>query len=724
MSISIGQFRWIGALARLLVVALWLVPGLARAEAIPEATYLEPLPGETREFPDGWRPVGGERPPGSIVWVFENPEGLRVRVTAEERDTSKNAYGRTLSFNILYRSEGSKGAVVRSLMDEFVRRVAHHDDGRLSLVRERLGELSADVSEERERLHPPGMPGDIDPVLYRRADAAERLLARVFLIVALLGLLTALYLAFRTLASRPVPEAAFWGGVLLAGLLLRLLLEPRMVMTFSGYSLIEQAVHFGALKKYGAGAPLLYHSLIRLFPHAPDLVYLTANAVFGWLLIVLSSAWAQRYLATRYVGAAVALVLAFSPLLVKDHLSESNLVPTMMLVFAGLLLMDAWRRSASSPLLVLAAGTFVFAILCRPLMILLIPLAVLFTELQRADARLPRFPARSFALVLAAAGLVLLPHVFFLMFHYRGEMATGNAAGFAAWLGNPLDRFFSEQNLFLRYDATPLVLPLLFAPALARAGVEQMRRLIAIGLSGFVFFTVYFVDMPPPSLPRLEAPAILWFSLISGFGLALLWQEGPWRRIAWRQGLLGLVFAFSCLVPVTALWERDNDWEEHRMLLSAAAALPEDARYLGRLGVNDQPTTWGVFRTYPDYFFRRGGEWPRLVILDRLGKWLDAHRQAGLDVPGGVYVYLGMRCYALVTTHIPEAVLPANVHPDAATPGYEHPLCAGFRRDYELVPVVEEFVPNRDLPQRFLWYPPRPELQMGLYRIVGFREGS
>jgi hypothetical protein len=702
-------------------LSFWMFAGPLFAQTVPASELLKAANSDIQSLPDGWRLVSGQREPSQIIWNFEAPNGASVQVVLQAKDPTKNAYAVTRSFIIFYKSEGDNSDTpVRNLMDTIAERVQANDTGMIALIADNgVGSLQADRTDQQAGIRPAGMPDSVDADLYRILDAAERALAFVLIFFAIAGLFWALHISVHTITAAPKFDRLAWIIILALGLLVRLWVEPRLVMTYSGYGLIEQALHFGALKKYGAGTPLLYHLLMRTLPGDPGSVYLMANKLFGWLSIVLGSVWLQRYLNTRAVGVAAAILLSFSPLLIKDHASESNVVPTMMIVFAGLLLFDAWRRTPRRSLLALAVTTMLFAIFCRPLMLVLLPISIVLLEPLRGDRNLGRFPLKT----LLWAGLlclpILAPHIGFLYLHYLGEMETGHAAGFAAWVSGPLERLTSEQNLFLRYDLTPVVLPLLWVFAFTRADIAQIPRLVSLALISAIFFTAYFVDMPAPSLPRLEAPAIFWMTLISANGLANLWRQ-PLKKIWWSQFLLLAVFVLACLPPIHTLWENDNDQQEDLMLTEAARMLPADARFLGRLAVNDLPMTWGVFRTYPDYRFQNHPNPPTIVRLGALSAWLDGHKKTGLAIPKGVYVYLGMRCYSLVLSHIPEHLLDANVPESAATPDYQHPLCTKMRTDYRLAPVVERAVDNHDIFQRFLWYPPRLTLRVGLYRVEDF----
>src|SRR5262249_7764766 len=146
------------------------------------------------------------------------------------------------------------------------------------------------------------------------------------------------------------------------------------------YRHVGEAVDLSSLPRYGPGATLLWWALFRAVP--PDHAAVQwLHCVLGALTVGLWGALTLRGLGSGRAALLVSALLALSPILVRDHASESMAVGAMLsLSAAALLALEVIPRlapagnggelSTSLGSNALALGALValclFAAACRP----------------------------------------------------------------------------------------------------------------------------------------------------------------------------------------------------------------------------------------------------------------------------------------------------------------------------------------------------------------------
>ncbi len=679
---------------------------------------------DSSAFPGGWEHTDTWADAHRILYLFgKQGEATRFHVVLEPLNENGNAFGRTDSFNIYYKlpDDSSKADQedLRVLMEEIVRRVKRNDKRTIRLV---SPPPPAPLTAGNDR----AAPSDDARLRWvpawgrRLIDSVERAQAFLLLLLSGIAVLMLLPVLARRFREKTPAERLFFGAFLAIALILRLLAPHRLVMNCSGYGLIEQAIHFGELRKYGAGTPLFYHLLLQVVPGEGD-AYLRINTIVGWLTLPLAALWLDRIVKRPWVGTLFLLLMAVLPLSIKDHNSESNLIPVLFFFFIGLNWLEEYRDSRRLPHLLFSIGTLLFTVYSRPFFLIFVPAAVLFSHLTRTLSNRPRMDGKSLFLAFSGGLLFLLPHLVFLLMAYVEETSHGGAGGFETVFSAPLTDYLSGKNILFRPDYFPPGYLLLWAPAFAVSLVAVRRRLAFLLAMNMLFVILYFADLPEPSVPRLFMPSVVFAVMIAAIGLERLSRKhadskkGRGKLIFW-----GLILGLSMPLPVRTLWAPTNDDEEHRMLEEAARRLPERGARLGILWYGDAPYTWGVFRDYPEYLFRPPRRDVELVRLEgmlegaSMRPWMRTEEKTD-------YVYLGSRCYWL-NRHVPKKIDSGRISEALIGKDYIHPLCKKIKDSLILEPIIEKRIPNHAPGDHFTWYPPRKELLFGLYRVRGSRE--
>lgn len=492
-----------------------------------------------------------------------------------------------------------------------------------------------------------------------------------------------------------------------AGLVVRLLAPHQFVKVFMGYGQVNAAWDFERLPRYGSSVPALHHVALRLGPADYDTV-LYLHSLLGAATVLLLPLWFRRLGAPRGSAAVGAALLALLPLFVKDHNSESYLVPSLFWLSAGLVLITAAAhgRRAAWPA---AAVALALACLARPFNHLFVPALVVLTFLA---GDLPRGALRRdlrWALPSAlGAALLIVPNLLHVVAAARHFAAAGALPGLSSgagagadWAGLPVK--LVTENAAFDPALVPTVVPALALVALLLARGRLRRTFLGLAGVAVVWWAVFFVDLPPISRPRLQAPGLAGLALLAGAGAVLAVERvrarGRAAAARWLGAALGLVTAVSAAFTIPALWARGNADEEADAFAAALGPLPPEPVVFVRLGEGDEPR-WQVHRAWPDRL-------PLTVVRgDTVLGIADFLASGPVDRP--VYVYLGVRCHAASREGRRGSPLPA---------GRAHPLCERVRA-LPLVPVFERNVPNHPSAD-FPWYPEdRPTLPVGLYRLA------
>lgn len=526
--------------------------------------------------------------------------------------------------------------------------------------------------------------------------------------------------AFEGLVRLDRPERHAAWALLAAGAALRLWIIPsRLVMIFMGYRLAAEVYAFTSVPKYGAATFVLYRAAFAWLGPSHDTI-IAVNVACGVLALPLLVGLVARWRPPPGVAGVVAGLLALSPIFLRDHRSESILVPMALWTWASLLLWDRWweRRSRLD-----LAGSVVLAALAitsRPEMAAVMPaLLAVFALPRGADSAAWR--ARLPALAPAALALAALvsPHLWHLaravgQQHEQGAL-PGSDGGLLTVVAKALRVVFDRNVLW-----TPSVLPaavtaLLVAgwrwtPAPWRAWA---RALLVLCVGWMVSF---FVDLPPASVPRLGAPLAALACLVAAFGAVAAWQRGEqvrWlpRRGGPRAAVLVGACALTALPTAIALWAPTNEGEEEAFVRDAFALLPADAVCLLRPDATDPPPPRKAHRYVPDYLLRPPHRNDRVLGLTA---WRQAPPKEDKVCPGGTFVLLSMHCY------VEYLDLASQAKSERREPA-EIASCRDFRAAFTLVPVLERTVPHHG-DNDFGYYPEDvSSFRLGLYRVGGKR---
>lgn len=514
-------------------------------------------------------------------------------------------------------------------------------------------------------------------------------LTQVAIALVLLGLaVPCLYSAYEVAvaqwrAADATSRRLMVGAIALAALL-RWVVFPRwLAMVFIGYLQTQRAIELLPLGQYGAGAVGFYHALFSVLPH--DHAYLmAANSVIGVLSVPLAASVAARLFANARVGALAALVIAITPIFIRNDNSEANNVPTLWWMFGGLLLWLEHRESGSRIHGVEAVCLLTLAAVARPEMPFLI--VGLLIVLPRALPPRTRPRDRAVVALAVASAVLATPH----LFHVRN---AAEALGRSGVLGL-IPRF-----LYTAVARNVVVDPRLYPLALLLIGLWAARRpgapRVVLGASALAF-AVYVVDLDRGNMVRAEVPTALLFTFVAAAGLVEFIEHRP--RALWPS-LLAIVA--TAAVSARFHFAPTNEQAEDDFIRTALAALPGEPKLLVRhafLDLNNAGDDGFTQQHFPDY-----------LLTTRVGPSAfagieDFRRTPDFSVP--VYFYWGVRCYGRFR------------HEGRPPPHGEtvQPSCAAMRAQFELVPVVEKTLPNRG----DVWleyYSDQPTLHVALYRV-------
>lgn len=641
-----------------------------------------------------WRVGEARHAPGELSLPVLHPTAPSIDLRLVPRGSTEGRFfAQTPSFDIYYRgSLNPEGAF--EVLEALVARIRSNDPGGLSLGSPAPGPSAAEAGP---RAGPPPAQG---------MSHRERYLVGLTCVLLALGLLVLLGLVapvvVAAVRARPAGERRWVWGVIAVGAALRAFLPYKLVTIFKAYEQTAEVIAFEAVPKYGAGAFTLYHGAIDLFG-ADHAVLVGVNRAAGVLSLPVLVALLARFRPARWGVLIGAALLALLPALVRDPLTESNMVPTALWLWCTLLLWDVWLESAATrrrpTVLAGAAVCAALAVLGRPAMLLAVPAGLLL--LAQARRRLPVVRQRwvLVGVVAAAFAALLTPH----LLHLWGEtldQTRGDALPALRWeLLSSLPAKLLGHNLVLRPAWFPLALTAVALWAAWRLPDEAGRRFSrALWILALVLVASSQVDLPEPSIPRLQAPAAALITLAGALGLAHLAPRERHGPRWWGGALAGLVL-LSALPGAWYLFAPTNEDAEEAFLREAYQRLPDDARCLVHLGSHDPPPPGKTHRHVPRYLA------PDRVAQMGIGYWASEDGRR-VCATGASYFVQGLRCYA-------------QLQPEGAPPR-ERPVllegCSELRRQARLQPVFERSLEN--LGQNvFGYYPDVPRFEVGLYRL-------
>lgn len=477
-------------------------------------------------------------------------------------------------------------------------------------------------------------------------------------------------------------------ALLLAGLGLRFLEPTRLVMIYSAYEWTDQVTRFTGIGRYGASTTVLYRLLFSLVPPDHEAIA-TLHRLAGALTLPVLAALLAR---CRPPPGAVALftaMLAALPLFVRDHATESILVPIVLWLASGLLLLD--RALLEGPPKPNAAGPLVFLALAmtgRPEMIAVVPMLAAALVLARRGLAGWHWLLGGGA-ILALLGL---PH----LLHIRAQQTEMAAHGALA----PLDHSYWQTLVDRGLSAHIALHPLLFPAAVAALALLSLRRpegrkvrLVVLTLT-LLWLAVLLVDLPNTSIARLQAPLAMLWTALAAWGLAAEMQRT--RARLWLVGGTAAV-ALTALPTHLHLRQWTNEDQAEQVWRRTLPKLPEQGACLVALTAHDQPEPGKVQRAVPAYLLRPPHREVKLVALDT---WLAAPPPC----PAGAFLLVDPRCYA--SYHRPPGLPPLL------------PTCAAAVQSAQ--PVDAWTLPNLG-DNEYGYYGDVREFQVGLYRLKAGR---
>jgi len=481
---------------------------------------------------------------------------------------------------------------------------------------------------------------------------------------------------------------------------IRLLAPHRLTMYFMGYAMIDLADRLYTVPKYGPAGQVLHHLLFMLTGPSHDAVtYL--NSVIGGLIVFSGSASLLALGLSTIESLVMAVLLAFTPLFIRDQTSESLLVPMLLWLFLGIAVL--WFRGAVWHK-VMGVSFLLLACFSRAETPFLVPfcLLVLFFA-QKPDLSWLRFKGiLCFLALVAILYCVRLIHLYFAVAH---EVSLGNNPNLTTPLFSQIPGLifsFFYMNAAFRPSLFPVLITIL-----ALLSVFGRRRRIALAflILFCIFAFVSGIDLPYVSIPRIQAPALAFLCACASMGFYEVYSR--FRNITYKR-------VFSCasiaLYGVSGAWtiptlyQRLNPDEEEELLHEALEVLPKDKYYvLATRTFFDEPME-RVHLHIPSYLFE--GE---VIGLDEMQKRLEEGK-----LKSDAFVLIGVRCYMR-----------------ACTEQGIHPACERAMKMQGLVPLIEKVVPvhrpkiiepldSKRSPEQdldFPWCVPVNEMKLGLYKV-------
>ncbi|MBP7126202.1 hypothetical protein KBD49_07550 [Myxococcota bacterium] len=665
-----------------------LVPLIREQNGSPRDRWTLPLVGAFQE-PWGFR----------LVFTLDprQPEGKNlVEVQLHRLDRGGDFLARTPSFGLRYLgpTEGGRPAApVLPLIEEVRDTVARNDPGGIDPAGALAGQ------------EPAPAPGP------RKGDWIDRVM------VGIGALLVALFLG-----GLPFLLIRLWGevrrlspgwvlAVLAIGLAVRWILPHRPVMYYMGYWLVQAADSLQEIPKHGP-AGLVFDHLLFWFTGPSHRVLSGSNAVLGSLIPLAGAGLLALSGAGTVAVRAAAALLALTPVFARDSTTESLLVPATLWCLLGLASWQRYRRDRAASDALFAFTGLMLAAFSRPEFLALVPMLLVFLPPPDpgpvGEAVAPGAGSRVARLLVAVSVPLLAFRVWHLQLAVGSEVSLGNLPV----LKDPaalavLAPDFLRRNLAFRPSWFPVgVTVLAFVGPLVPGNRRLALGLLLAALTGLA---ISLVDLPHVSLPRVQAPPLVFLALSASASLASLFGPVPRTRTRRALGLAAAgALALSTVFSTAVIRERTNADDEEDLWREVARTLPGEPVVLVRRGPEDQPVE-RLHLFHPDYWFRPPFREDLVINADRL---------PALDPAGRpVFFVLSTRCWLR----------------ECGRSGM-HPACARVMEDFDLQPVFERDVPVRrveldrkvrpDQDLDFPWCVGQSDgMRLGLYR-VGSRRSS
>ena len=395
-------------------------------------------------------------------------------------------------------------------------------------------------------------------------------------------------------------------------------------------------------------------------------------------------------------------MVGLTPVLLRDRASESILVPIQFALLAAGVHLDRWLSESGRTHALGALAWGALALHGRPEAWIVVPILGLGWCLM--DARLSRLRRGRAAWAGLLFALVVAPRAWSLYEYVGAASRHGDVPGLEG--GGDLAGIFERLQTLNLLVSPHLHAVSLTVAALAALVVIRRSRLGAVSLVGGavgIWIVLSTLDLPAVSVPRVQAPAVLFAGIMASVTVGAL-AQGPetWRRLA-AMVALGLMLVPSPQV-IDTLWAKTNAQSFDAWWDRAMESLPsaEAERCVVALSMSDPPQDV-VLRHLPLY------ELPNLGVDGAslsISTFLETPASVLSTSCEALYVE-GPQCYA-------RSFDPQGPQPERAE---RLPICQRMHREWALAPIHVEDVPNEGNAD-FPFYGASPTLRYGLYRIV------
>ena len=488
-----------------------------------------------------------------------------------------------------------------------------------------------------------------------------------------------------SLRALPRRELTWTLALVLLGLVLRLLEPTRLVMVYSAYEWTDQVARFTGIGRYGASTSVLYRLLFSWVPPDHEAV-VALHRIAGTLTLPVVAALLARCKPPSWAVPLFIAMLAVLPLWVRDHATESLLVPIVLWLSAGLLLLDrALCEGPPRSTSLGAAMLLALAMTGRPEMLVVVPMLAGLLVLARRGLQGWQWLVGGGALL----ALLGVPHLLHILAQQAEMTANAALATLDASYWQTLTARGPSAHIALHPRLLPAAIPLLALASLRQAEGRRLR--LAVLAATALWVAVLLVDLPNTSIARLQAPVALLLAALAAWTLAAEFQRSGKRF--WLAGGLAAVTVTAYPTHLDLRAPTNEDLAE-QVWRRALPQLPAQGACLVGLSALDAPEPGKVQRAVPAYLLRPPHRQVKLVAL---GRW----SKEPPPCPAGAFLLLDQRCYAMY--HRPPGLPPLL------------PSCEAALR--QSTPVDAWTTPNLG-DNEYGYYGDVREFQVGLYRLT------
>jgi len=414
------MFRWIIGLF-VLVLAGCSAPSPPKAEE----TFLkliEDTGGTVPKRVRGFEFLGSQADPQGWQYNFKAPTGKVRTVLLRRSIPDKPAFSRTACGDLMFigHASGDEARRLTLLMGELTRRVQRNCTKSVLAAVNAFRDSSSQTDPLAKKL---ADHKDVYPVLPGATISVWTAYALLFLWLAAIAALIRLFILD---FGGPQKRYGLWLiGIVLAGMVVRLLFHHQMVMYYMGYRLVDYAANPYLVPKYGPGAFVFYHLLIQVFGVTHRVIQYTNSVIgpltiLGWGLVIVEMG------GPRLGAVILALVLSFSPVFILDHNSESILVPTVMWFVTGSAGVLAFLNGKGRVYLVAGLAGLALAGYSRPEVLIVVFLS-LPVWVYAATGKVDKASVKLTVLLSIVLAVVFLPRLYHLLHCLPVEKARHNA---------------------------------------------------------------------------------------------------------------------------------------------------------------------------------------------------------------------------------------------------------------------------------------------------------